>query len=104
MDLICCQLQWIWDLGPVGAKARGNELGWLQASYKIENSVVTTGSNSCATERHVCCSALPVSQTPPCASMSRCYRRERDLHHHRNLRPHRQDPCRPHSAGEGERE
>jgi hypothetical protein len=29
-------------LGPVGAKARGNE----QASSKIENSVVTTGSNN----------------------------------------------------------
>ena len=33
------------DLGPVGAQAR-NEPGRLQASSKIENSVVTTGSNS----------------------------------------------------------
>jgi hypothetical protein len=33
------------DLGLVGALAR-NELGRLQASSKIENSVVTTGSNS----------------------------------------------------------
>ena len=32
------------DLGPVGAQAR-NEPGRLQASSKIENSVVTTGSN-----------------------------------------------------------
>ena len=34
------------DLGPVGAQACGNELGRLQASSKIENSVVTTGSNN----------------------------------------------------------
>ena len=34
------------DLGPVGAQARGNEPGRLQASSKIENSVVTTGSNN----------------------------------------------------------
>ena len=34
------------DLGPVGAQARGNELGRLQASSKIVNSVVTTGSNN----------------------------------------------------------
>ena len=33
------------DLGPVGAQAR-NEPGRLQASSKIENSVVTTGSNN----------------------------------------------------------
>ena len=32
------------DLGPVGAQAR-NEPDRLQASSKIENSVVTTGSN-----------------------------------------------------------
>jgi hypothetical protein len=32
------------DLGPVGAQAR-IELGRLQVSSKIENSVVTTGSN-----------------------------------------------------------
>jgi len=34
------------DLGPVGVQARGNESGRLQASSKIENSVVTTGSNN----------------------------------------------------------
>ena len=34
------------DLGPVGAQARGNEPSRLQASSKIVNSVVTTGSNS----------------------------------------------------------
>ena len=34
------------DLGPVGAQARGNELGRLEASSKIENSVVTTSSNN----------------------------------------------------------
>jgi len=33
------------DLGPVGAQAR-NEPDWLQASSKIMNSVVTTGSNN----------------------------------------------------------
>ena len=33
------------DLGPMGAQAR-NEPGRLQASSKIENSVVTTGSNN----------------------------------------------------------
>jgi hypothetical protein len=34
------------DLGPVGAQARGNEPGRLQANSKTENSVVTTGSNN----------------------------------------------------------
>jgi len=34
------------DLGPVGAQARGNELGRLQASSKTVNSVVTIGSNN----------------------------------------------------------
>jgi len=34
------------DLGPVGAQARGNEPGRLQVSSKIENSVVTIGSNN----------------------------------------------------------
>ena len=34
------------DLGPMGVQARGNESGRLQASSKIENSVVTTGSNN----------------------------------------------------------
>jgi hypothetical protein len=33
------------DLGPVGVQAH-NKSGWLQASSKIENSVVTTGSNN----------------------------------------------------------
>jgi hypothetical protein len=33
------------DLGPVGAQARDNKSGRLQASSKTENSVVTTGSN-----------------------------------------------------------
>ena len=33
------------DLGPVGAQAH-NEPGRLQASSKIENSVVTAGSNN----------------------------------------------------------
>jgi len=31
--------------GHVGAQARGNELGQLQVSSKIENSVITTSSN-----------------------------------------------------------
>jgi hypothetical protein len=39
-------LSFLVDPGPVGAQARGNELGQLQASYKIVNSVVTTGSNN----------------------------------------------------------
>ena len=34
------------DLRPVGAQAHGNEPGWLQASSKIENSVVITGSKN----------------------------------------------------------
>ena len=34
------------DLGPMGAQARGNDLDRLQASSKIKNSMVTTGSNN----------------------------------------------------------
>jgi hypothetical protein len=34
------------NLGLVGAQARGREPDRLQASSKIKNSVVTTGSNS----------------------------------------------------------
>ena len=34
------------DLGPMGAQARGNDLDRLQASSKIKNLVVTTGSNN----------------------------------------------------------
>ena len=34
------------DLGPMGAQAHGSELDRLQASSKIENSVVTTYSNN----------------------------------------------------------
>ena len=41
------------DLGPVGAQARGNELVQLQASSKIENSMVTTGSNTVGWAKHV---------------------------------------------------
>ena len=34
------------DLRPMGAQTRGNEPDRLQASSKIENSMVTTGSNN----------------------------------------------------------